>query len=246
MGIIDEAIDLGLPCFPCRGNKAPACPRGFKDAVEGADAIRELWRQWPGSLVGVPTGAASGFDVLDIDPRNGGGEWYGANKQRLPATRIHRTRSGGLHLLFYADGGVKNSSGLIAPGVDVRAGGGYVVWWPAAGLPCRDYPPEGLPDWPTWLRRAIVPPPPPRVVARTMPRSLNGVPGIIRVVLESHEGERNRALYWAACRHAEMARAGLISPELAAELLIEAGQQRGLTLNETVATVRSAFGGRHG
>jgi hypothetical protein len=27
-------------------------------------------------LVGVPTGAASGFDIIDIDPRNGGAEWY--------------------------------------------------------------------------------------------------------------------------------------------------------------------------
>jgi len=67
-----------------------------------------------GCLIGVPTGAISSFDVLDVDPRNGGREWYEAHKSKLPATRAHRTRSGGLHLLF------KHLDGLRAAQVKSR------------------------------------------------------------------------------------------------------------------------------
>ena len=89
--------------------------------------------------------------MLDIDPRNGGDAWLKANVNRLQ-TRSHKTRSGGLHLLFRTDGSVRNSAGLIAPGVDVRGEGGYAIWWPAHGLPVLDFVPlRALPYWPGWL-----------------------------------------------------------------------------------------------
>jgi hypothetical protein len=89
------AGELGLPVFPCRADKRPACVHGFRDATRDPAAIRELWRRHPGPLIGVPTGAASGIDVLDVDPRHGGHMWLDWNANRLPPTRTHRTRSGG-------------------------------------------------------------------------------------------------------------------------------------------------------
>jgi Bifunctional DNA primase/polymerase, N-terminal len=62
-------IDQGLPCFPCHDDKRPASPHGFRDATRDAEALRELWMRYPGTLIGVPTGEVSGFDVLDIDRR---------------------------------------------------------------------------------------------------------------------------------------------------------------------------------
>jgi hypothetical protein len=59
-------------------------------------------------------------DALDIDPRHGGDVWYAANLSRLPRTRTHQTRSGGLHILFDHADGVRSSAGKIAPGIDVR------------------------------------------------------------------------------------------------------------------------------
>ena len=80
-------------------------------------------------LVGFPTGKASGIDALDIDPKNGGDKWPGL--AALPATRTHRTRSGGRHYLFKHVEGVRNSQSKIAQGIDVRGEGGFVVAWPA-------------------------------------------------------------------------------------------------------------------
>jgi hypothetical protein len=90
----------GRPCFPCGAGKRPATPRSFKNATCDHDTLRELWRRYPGSLIGVPTGEISGLDILDIDPRHGVDSWFAEHKHRMPITRVHRTRGGGLHLLF--------------------------------------------------------------------------------------------------------------------------------------------------
>jgi hypothetical protein len=44
--------------------------------------------------------------------------------------------------------GLRNSARRIAPGVDVRADGGFVIWWPREGYPIEEHP---LTEWPNWL-----------------------------------------------------------------------------------------------
>jgi putative DNA primase/helicase len=127
----DEEISLSLeelPRFPCGPDKRPLVAGGFKAAtIDPAQiaAWRALFRD---CLWGVPTGAVSDIDVLDIDPE--GLRWFEANHHRIPVTRVHRTPRGGLHFFFQHAPGLRCSRGLIAPGVDVRADGGYVIWWP--------------------------------------------------------------------------------------------------------------------
>lgn len=78
--IVDEVLTLcsqGLTCFPCNYQKRPTTPQGFKNASRDPDVLRDMWRQYPGPLIGVPTGAASGLNVLDIDARHGGAVWFG-------------------------------------------------------------------------------------------------------------------------------------------------------------------------
>jgi hypothetical protein len=129
-----------LPRFPCRwSDKAPLTTHGFYDAVVDVDHS-----SWP--LVGVPTGPASGFDALDIDPRHGGDTWLAQHINRIPPTRIHHTRSGGQHLLF-RHAGVRLKK-EIALGVELKGNGGYIIWWPRQGLPFEDRP---IAEWPTWL-----------------------------------------------------------------------------------------------
>jgi hypothetical protein len=132
-------IDLAtLQIFPCNLAKEPLTAHGFNDAKP-----RRGWKGWP--LVGFPTGVKSGFDVLDIDPT--GREWFDANFDALPQTLAHSSQRG-LHLVFRHGAGLRCSSGKIAEGVDVRANGGYAIYWPATGLPVEDHP---VCEWPDWL-----------------------------------------------------------------------------------------------
>jgi hypothetical protein len=143
---VNEALS-SLPIFPCRGDdKRPLTKRGFLDAKFGSGS-----NGWP--LVGVATGEGSGLDCLDID--EGGAGWYDQNFDALPLTRAHETGRKGVHLLFKHAEGLRCSTGRIAPGVDVRADGGYIIWWPREGLPFEDWP---LCEWPEWLLKAAMAP----------------------------------------------------------------------------------------
>jgi hypothetical protein len=127
--------------FPCNADKSPISRHGFKDAFQWME-----WRKAP--LVGAPTGERNGFDVLDIDPDGMG--WYALHFGAIPETRRHETPRG-VHLLFSYAPGLRGSVGRVAPGVDVRAEGNFVIWWPREGLAVDDWP---VGDWPEWLLEA--------------------------------------------------------------------------------------------
>jgi hypothetical protein len=131
---------VGLPVFPVNDQKRPLNRNGHK----GALPYRRVPKEWP--LVGVPTGSASGLSVVDIDVPTGTG-WYDANFDGLPLTQVHETRRGGLHLLYKAVPGLGCSTGRVAPGIDVRSDGGFIVWWPRQGLPWEGHPLCEMPEW---------------------------------------------------------------------------------------------------
>jgi len=201
---LEAAIATRLPCLPCSAQKTPAIPGpgGHKHATSDPAALRALWQRYPGPLVGVRTGEASGLSVFDIDrAKHPEAEiWLSAHRNRLPTTRIHQTRSGGLHFIFRHVPGVRNSQGRLATGVDTRGEGGYAIWWPAADcLVLCDAPPA---PWPQWLLEVIWPP---------LPRTARGTPALLssdtqvlerlaRRVIHTPEGQRNSMLFWAACR----------------------------------------------
>jgi Bifunctional DNA primase/polymerase, N-terminal len=67
------ALELGatgIPAFPCLLDKRPSCPHGFKDATADPEKLNALWQQYPGQLIGVPTGSVSGIDALDLDAKH--------------------------------------------------------------------------------------------------------------------------------------------------------------------------------
>lgn len=229
-------LGLGLPCFPCGISKKPTTLHGFKDATFDPDAVRELWKQYPGPLVGVPTGEISDLDVLDIDARHGGAAWVAEHKHRLPSTRVHRTRSGGLHLFFRHQYGMRSSAGRIAPGVDVRAAGGYIIWWPAAGLPVLAGTP--LAEWPRWLCGQLRPRPRPKTRRNIVPDQYV-LKCLVRLIAAAREGERNDLTYWAACRAGEMVASGLLTADVAAAVIAEAATRAGLPRTEAERTARN-------
>jgi hypothetical protein len=111
--------------------KHPRTAHGLKDASRDAETIREWWTRWPDANVGILTGAESGILVLDVDGKQGEESLIELERRGyyLPDSYTVRTGGGGQHLYFaWPEGAdVRNSQSKIAPGLDVRGQGGYVV-----------------------------------------------------------------------------------------------------------------------
>jgi hypothetical protein len=241
-----KLVGEGLPCFPCDENKRPLTLHGFKDASRDPECVRAMWHNQTEPLIGVPTGKVSGLDVVDIDPRNGGGSWFVDHKAVLGHTRVHRTRSGGLHFFFGHQAGLRCSAGKLAPGVDVRACGGYVIWWPASGIPVVSDLPAA--SWPASLSAQLCKPPSPKPLRVRLPDNVL-LAGLVRAVAMAHPGQRNSMTYWAACRAGEMVASGLLDAGFAADVITEAAARAGLPDVEARRTawsgIRKTGGLRH-
>lgn len=115
----------------CKGNKQGKHPRtkaGFRGASKDPGRVTEWWKKWPDSNVGIATGLASGFDVLDVDPRHGGDDTLGELIRRhgeLPETVRVKTGGSGAHYFFRHDPRAKILA--LAPGLEVKTTGGYIV-----------------------------------------------------------------------------------------------------------------------
>ena len=118
----------GLRVFPLGpASKRPRRKPGFHAATTDPATIAAWWAECPAYNIGVATG--SGLIVLDIDPAHGGGRWWAAHPAWTPPTPTVRSGRGGRHL-WYAlppDLVLPSSVGRLAPGVDVRGAGGYIV-----------------------------------------------------------------------------------------------------------------------
>jgi len=164
MRLADAAIALGVPVFPCHANKRPLTRHGFKDATADPAEIHRLFANPAAAMIGIPTGEVTALVVVDVDVKDGrqGGSWLDANSHRLPQTWTVRTASGGLHLYFrWPDQPIRNSASKIAPGIDVRGDGGYVIVPPSAGYDVvDDTQVADVPDWllPDLLRQPSLPP----------------------------------------------------------------------------------------
>jgi hypothetical protein len=230
-------------CFPCGDDKRPTLKDWPNRASADPDVIANLWRDHPGPLIGIVTGERSGFDVLDLDAKHDEARaWFYENRDRLPPTRCFKTRSGGSHLYFRHATGVRNSAGKIAPGVDVRGDGGYVISWWCTGLPC--VAPSPIAPWPEWLLTLILPPLAKPSRQYDSPRNTEAaIAGILRAVSDAAEGSRNAALNWAAFHLGQRVVARQIGRGEAETLLAGAAKAAGLTRIEADRTIASGLKG---
>lgn len=156
----------GFPVIPLCG-KVPACPHGSADASINPETIRSWWSDTPSANIGLATGFR--FWVLDVDTKSGGDdslESLELTHGKLPNTLSQVTGTGGRHFLFQlpSDFTVRNSQGTIAPGIDTRGSGGYIVASPSVHPDTgRAYFWDGPDDWhqqpilhaPAWLLNLI-------------------------------------------------------------------------------------------
>lgn len=139
--------EQGIAVFPVQpGGKRPAgvlARHGLKDATTDPATIRAWWNAEPEANIGLPTGLR--FDVVDVDGLEGQTSraklWcdvegctdpecdhpgiFGDFERELLG-KVLTPRPGGMHLYVPPDPSMSNGASL-APGVDYRGRGGYVV-----------------------------------------------------------------------------------------------------------------------
>ena len=227
------ARNTGWPVFPCDAAKQPATAHGFLDASTDPYSIRRMFQNRNAALIAIATGAASGVDGLDIDAKHDAAlAWLAAAEPRLPPTRVYRTRSGGVHLLFRHTEGVRNTQSKLARGVDTRGDGGYLILWFAAGFECLDQTPPA--PWPEWLLTALF-----RkdvtIPVRALGRRYSGKGGrpeamvsrALHRVATAAEGHRHETLRNAALTIGGVLHSVGLSRDQAAGLLLDATMRAG-------------------
>jgi hypothetical protein len=166
-----QEFDIKKHLFPCKfKGKTPLTKNGFKDASNDPQVIEQWRKQYPNCNWGLATGEISGVFVLDMDINHAQGKYGDISLDelesihgKLPETATVLTGGGGKHLYFKMPQGVKikSSAGSVAPHIDVRADGGYVIYpgsthengrtyeWESEFDPYED----GMPfaDAPKWL-----------------------------------------------------------------------------------------------
>ncbi|MEY2243060.1 bifunctional DNA primase/polymerase [Streptomyces sp. BF23-18] len=275
------SAERGWPVIPLHpGSKRPAghperacpgtgrCASGHRTpeqrATIDAEMIQMAWANRPYN-VGIATGPA-GLLVVDLDVQKeeeqqgapDGATSFKALCERAgqpyPLTYQVRTPSGGSHLYFTAPAGVrlKCSVKRLAPHIDTRAWGGYVVA-PGSTTDQGTYEVSEaalIAPLPAWLAALLtetakpaVPPAPTRVwdgtrAART---ALERECAVVRAASEGGPDGRNSTLYRSTCKVARFVAWGHISRHTVEEAIQAAGESTGLPAAECRTTIRSAM-----
>jgi hypothetical protein len=136
-------------------------PNGHKNATLNEDRVRRWWGVMPDANIGIATGRD--YVVLDVDPRNGGGETLAELEKKhgpLPKTWRVISGGGGFHLYFAAHIPVRCCQP--GPGLEIKGDGGSIVAPPSLHVSGNRYawdvPPDGTRPalLPPWLRPSTV------------------------------------------------------------------------------------------
>lgn len=158
---------LGWAVFPVKG-KIPVTRNGVKDASTKPRLAAIWYSRYPERGVALATGEVSGVWALDLDGEEGKEAFVELQEEHGPIPKTVCSRTGsGWHLFWQMpdDGDVRNSASQVAPKVDVRGTGGYVVLPPSPhpsgrryewvdGRSPNDVSVAAAPDWLVDLVRA--------------------------------------------------------------------------------------------
>lgn len=214
-----ELARAGVPVFPCvPGEKTPIVRRGFQRATTDPRRVAGWWQWRPGANIGIPTGAASGLVVIDVDVHGVDGYASYARAARaglIPAPLATvTTPTGGQHAYFPAvPARMQRSWAVGKAGVDFRGNGGYVIAPPSVLMldgAHVSYRVEQViagavePVDAVRLRDFLDPPPPQRPVQAGRPvAGREDADRLAAWLSRQVKGDRNYKLFWAACRLAE-------------------------------------------
>jgi hypothetical protein len=231
--MLDDFLKRDWPIIPCEvGGKKPLTIHGFKDASKDPDQVKAWQEKYPSANWGIRTGSkesgGAGLVVIDIDLKSGGiSTWEQLREKHIEPlqTVTVRTGSGGSHLYFKYPSGrsIKSGTGVLGPGIDVRADGGYVVAPPSKTTQAYvfELDPETTPidDLPQWVLdqldghikdKAVELPQPPRDDPETKADRLRVALGALNALKKNRADNYQEWLEVGMSLH-ELGQAGLIA-----------------------------------
>lgn len=133
---LEYAMTKGFSVIPVGSDKVPLIKwREFENRIAEPEEIEAWFKKWPNANIGIVTGKISNITVVDIDVK----DTPHMSPEIFPATHTVDTPSGGSHLYYDYQDGIKNvARGWDnLPGVDIRNDGGYVVAPPSSTYTAR-------------------------------------------------------------------------------------------------------------
>lgn len=127
-----QMLKRGMRLFPVRPKeKKPLINKWQQRATTNREQIDQWAREHAGCNWGIATGRESGVFVVDVDGEDGNAtlqKWQREHGDRWAQTLTVSTGKG-FHLFyrFPEEAEIRNSAKLVAPGIDIRGEGGYVV-----------------------------------------------------------------------------------------------------------------------
>lgn len=127
---------LNLSIIPCKDKKPLVAWKTYQDDPPSGLEV-EIWKErYPDCQWALICGRVSGgIVVLDVDDVLIAEEIL---KTQKGVTRMHRTPSGGLHLIFREMDGISPSKPLVPGKFDLKSNGGYIVIPPSQGYEVVD------------------------------------------------------------------------------------------------------------
>jgi hypothetical protein len=121
----------GWRVFPCESRgKKPLIAEWQNHASCDPAEIQALWLRNPTANIAIATGSGSGIFVLDVDGQQGSDallRWHAGGLQISDTLRVQTGRGTHLYFSWPTSTVVRNSASKLAPGLDVRGDGGYVI-----------------------------------------------------------------------------------------------------------------------
>lgn len=234
---------MGLHVVPVlRGTKRPVMSGWAEMATRDRAEIQALARNWPHDNVGVVL--LGEHLVVDVDqPREFAG-WLNDENHHLPRTMSVLTGRG-RHHYYRLPGVLSGGHNTRVPGADLKVRGLVVA--PGSlhpsGVRYRLASPRAMSDAPDWLIELVTATPTP---AERHPGTGNPEvwtadrqQRVVSTVWAAPEGNRNNAVFWAACRAWE---SGLTGYALDGFLnqIVRAARHKGLERDEIDLCIRSA------
>jgi bifunctional DNA primase/polymerase-like protein/DnaB helicase-like protein len=150
-------LELGWSIIPIepKGKRPLIKWEEFQSRRASEAEVLEWLEQWPEMNVGLVTGQLSGVAVVDLD----GPEGIKHGHSQSLTSGITAKSPNGRHFYYKWQNGIQNSASKIAPNVDIRGEGGYVVVSPSIHPSGRMYRwerfvPALIPDFPIHLLAA--------------------------------------------------------------------------------------------